>query len=45
MWKLLLLLSLAGARAAFTSSNGTLLKDGARWRMKGVSWFGFETSL
>lgn len=21
------------------------MKDGARWRMKGLSWFGFETSL
>jgi endoglucanase len=33
------------ALAGFTSEGGVLMRDGHRWRMKGASWFGFETSL
>lgn len=42
---LCILLAARSASALFTSSNGALQQDGQRFYLKGLSWFGFETSL
>jgi len=41
----LLIISLSTYGKEFTSENGGLNADGQRIYLKGVSWFGFETSL
>ena len=42
---LLLGTSVAAVRPAFTSENGTLYADGHAMQLKGLNWYGFETSF